>query len=32
VSVEHNKMMFSLLFTLIVIHYRYCKRWGSHNA
>ena len=23
---------FSLLTTLIVIHYRYCECWGSHNA
>ena len=27
-----NNVMFSLLFTLIVIPYRYCKRWGYHNA
>ena len=27
-----NNVIFSLLFTLPVIHYRYYERWGFHNA
>ena len=30
-SIRTTAYMFSLLFTLIVIHYRYCERWGSHS-